>query len=126
MRHLTAAVVVCVMLATAVGGCGDRPGTRDRRPPASPDASTVAANVKNLCDFFHGRPLEVLGTPQAEGNVTFLAGQPGVGATLRTDAVGYYDGGFGGRPDTDEHRAVLAGRYGAIIADCRRAGWTPA
>lgn len=128
MRRPLIAAAGLVLVAALGAGCDPEPGpgTKDRQPPATPDASTVAANVRNLCDFFYTRPLEVLGTPQAEGNVTFLAGQPGIPAVLRTDAIGYYDGGFGGRPDTDERRQILERRYSGIITDCRRAGWLPA
>lgn len=118
MKIITTAGAVALLLALTA--CEPAVEPRPTLPTLS--ASQVAADVKGLCDFFATRPLEVLGTAAAEGNVTLLSDAKGVPLYLRDTARGYYDGGFGGRPDTAEHKAVLERRYELVMRDCRAAG----
>lgn len=122
MKIRTMAVASALLLALA--GCQDAASEREAPPTLS--ASERAEDVKQLCDFFATRPLEVLGTPQAEGNVTLLAAEPGVSTELRTLAKAYYDGGYGGKPDTPARKEAQEGRYLRVLAACRNAGtgWT--
>ena len=125
MRRIIAAVALVAGLVLAAGCDPQSPPERGPVKTSSPSAASPQQRIeaiKALCDFFAVRPLEVLGTPGAEGNVTLLAQQPGVPPSLATRAVAYYDGGYGGKPDTDARRREQDRRYTELLSACRQAG----
>lgn len=104
-------------------GCDAPPPSRAQwNNPATPTSvqDLNDRNVRNLCDFFHFRPHEVLLTPNGQANAKLYAMRSGVPTRLR-DAVNEY---YANDPKLPDDRAILDNRYAAVITRCMEAGWS--
>lgn len=119
-RNRTIATLAALALTLPAAACA-QPERGPVRTPSVDVLSADPARVRELCDFFATRPLEVLAEPAAQGNVNLLAERPGVPLNLTRTAHGYYADGITA-PDTAEHRNILTTRYETVLASCRNAG----
>lgn len=123
MRRTIAVLALSLSLVAACDPETPAPGRTDTRAPATHPVSPSTADIKKLCDFFYGRPHEVLLTSGAEGNVSLLAGGLGVPGELAATAKAYYAGQPLGKPIGAAQRGLLDERYAAVINTCQRYGW---